>query len=124
MIRSLILAATALPLVAACVSTRENADVRDLKIEPGVTTKEEVIQQLGAPSGIRLQGEDVVLGFRYVEGNGSGYGLGMPVGAIFGVESIHNGIDTLEVVIGPDRVVRSFRRANVPHETPKWPSDD
>ncbi len=121
--RSLVLAATVLPLGIACVSTTENTDVRDLRIEPGVTTKEEVIQQLGAPSGIRLQGDDVVLAFRYAEGNGTGYGLGTPLIAL-AVESIHKGIDTLEVVIGPDRVVRSFRRANVPHQTPKWPSDD
>ena len=121
--RSLVLAATVLPLAIACVSTTENTDVRDLRIEPGVTTKEEVIQQLGAPSGIRLQGDDVVLAFRYAEGNGTGYGLGFLV-IHAGVESIHTGIDILEVVVGPDRVVRSFRRANVPHETPKWPSDD
>ncbi len=123
MIRSLILAATVLPLVVACVSTTEDTDVRDLKIEPGVTTKEEVIQQLGAPRGARLQGDDVVLVFRYAEGNGTGYGLGFYAISV-AVESVHNGIDFLEVVIRPDRVVRSFRLADVPHETPKWPSDD
>ena len=122
MIRSLVLAG--IPLVVSCIHTTEHPDVRDLKIEPGVTTKEEVIQQLGAPRGRYRQGEDHVFVFYSLEGNGSSYGLGHPWGPIAAVESIHDGIDTLQVVIGPDRVVRSFRHANVPHETPTWPSDD
>jgi len=112
-----------LVLTGACVSSHESYEVRELRIEPGVTTKEELIQELGAPRGMRLQGDDTVLVFSYTDLNGSGYGLGFYIISI-GVESTHAGVDNLEVVIGPDRVVRSFRLAQVPREHPKWPSDN
>jgi hypothetical protein len=96
--------------------------MRDLDIEPGVTTKEDLIQQLGVPRGVRRQGTDTVLIFRFTEENGTGYGIGNFAIAL-AVESTHSGIDFLEVVVGPDRVVRSFRLATVPRNTPTWPSE-
>ena len=111
-----------LALTSACVSSVENTEVRELKIEPGVTTKEQLIQQLGAPRGFRYQGDDSVLVFTYGEVNGSGYGISA-YGITLAVESTHSGTDVLEVVIGPDRVVRSFRLAVVPRKSPNWPSE-
>jgi len=107
----------------ACVHRIENTDVRDVRFVPGVTTKEDVIRALGAPTGSRLQGEDTLLVFRSSEVNGSGYGIGSFAGG-FMVEATHSAGDTVEVVFGPDRTVRSYRVAAVPHEHPVWPSDD
>jgi hypothetical protein len=121
-IRRHLLGLLALPLAAACVSTTENRELATIEIVPGVTTKEDVVRQLGAPRGIRRQGEDLVLSFSYGEENGTGYGLGTYAIAI-AVGSTHTGVDTIEVVVGPDRLVRSFRLAQVPRENPKWPSD-
>ena len=123
MIRSLCLI-TLLICSGSCVYTTENVDVRDVRVEPGVTTKEDLIQQLGTPAGFRLQGEDTVLVFRYVEVNGTGFGLGTAITAVLAIESTHGALDHLEVTIGPDRKVRSYRMAETPHETPIWPSDD
>ncbi len=109
-------------LAAGCVYTTTYHDMRDLEIEPGVTTKEDLIEQLGVPRGVRRQGEDTVLVFQYSEVNGSGYGIGN-YAIMLAVESTHSGVDFLEVVVGPDRVVRSFRLAAVPRETPTWPSE-
>ncbi len=107
---------------AGCLSTTTYHDLREIDIEPGVTTKEELIQQLGVPRFMRLQGRDTVLVFRYTEINGTGYGIGNYAIAL-AVESTHAGVDFLEVVVGPDRVVRSFRLAAVPRNTPTWPSE-
>ena len=109
-------------LAGGCRSTRESSEVGEIRIEPGVTTKEQLIEQLGAPRGVRIQGEDTVLVFYYGELNGTGYGIGT-LAISLGVASTHTGIDNLEVVVGPDRLVRSFRLARMPRETPKWPSE-
>ena len=61
--------------------------------------------------------------YSYGELNGTGYGLGFPAGAFFLIEATHTAYDNLEVVIGPDRKVRSFRLATMPRENPKWISE-
>lgn len=121
--RTLLLALATLALVSSCYSTKENEEVATLKLQPGVTTKEEVIEQLGPPRGIRKQGDDRVYVFSFGDLHGTGYGLGGFVMAIFLFESTHTAYDNLEVVIGPDRKVRSFRLAAVPREHPKWISE-
>ena len=68
--------------------------------------------------------KDTVLVFRYVEVNGTGFGLGTAITAVLAIESTHGALDHLEVTIGPDRKVRAYRMAETPHETPIWPSDD
>lgn len=108
--------------LSACVYSNERHAVDPVSIEPGKTTKEDLVQQFGAPRGIRRQGDDQVVTFVHGGTNGTGYGLGT-LALAFAVESTHTGLNSLEVVIGRDRVVRSFRLAQVPHKTPKWVVD-
>lgn len=107
------------PLVSSCQSSKESEPVT-IKIEPGITTKEDMIRQLGPPRGIRQQGEDKVMVFSYGELSGNGYGLGGVAASLLYFEATHTSYDNLEVVIGKDRKVRSFRLATNPRETPVW----
>lgn len=110
----------ALAALPACVSAYENKEVVELEIEPGVTTKAELLQQLGTPRGVRAQGDGKVLTFSYGEVNGSGYGVGA-YAIQFAVEATQLGVDFLEVFVGPDGVVRSYRLARNERRSPKWP---
>jgi len=112
-----------LACATSCYSTTEGEEVATVSFQPGVTTKEEVIQALGPPRGIRRQGSDKVYVFSFGDLNGTGYGLGSPVGAFLLFQATHTGYDNLEVVIGPDRLVRTYRLAVVPRDTPKWVGD-
>ena len=113
----LVLLALALP---ACVSAYQNKEVAELSIEPGVTTKAELLQQLGTPRGVRAQGDGKVLSFSYGEVNGTGYGVGS-FGVRFAIEATQLAADVLEVFVGPDGVVRSYRLAQNDRRSPKWP---
>ena len=65
---------------------------------------------------------DTVLVFSHGVQQGTGYGLGTVVVG-FSVESTHKGIDFLEVVVAPDRKIRSFRLSKEPRKIPTWPAD-
>lgn len=109
-------------LGSACVSNRDGSPVvaAAARIQPGVTTKEEVLRLLGAPTDLRPQGEDAVLAFSFADNQGTGYGIGV-IGMGFDVERTHAGLDWLEVCIGPDRRVKSLRIVEVPKQFPIAP---
>lgn len=109
-------------LGCACVSNRDGSPVVTAakKIQPGVTTKEDVLRLLGAPTDLRPQGEDAILAFSFSDNQGTGYGVGV-IGIGFDVEQTHAGLDWLEVCIGKDRRVKSVRVVEVPKQFPIAP---
>ena len=117
------LAAALLAALPSCISIQDNRELDRLRIIPGLSSKEDVIRVLGAPSGIRVQGKDRVYSFSHSQTSGTSYGVGN-LAIAFALEATHVSPDVLEVVVGPDRVVREVRRVEVPQEAPLFPFDE
>ena len=117
-----LIAGLLLPL-GGCISMTDNHTLREIRLVKGATTKADLLVQLGAPSRVRAQAPDeTVLVFSHGQVNGTGYGVGT-FAVAFVAQATHTGVDSLEVVLGPDRVVRDWRFVPALRRTPVWPGE-
>lgn len=77
------------------------------RVTPGVTTKSQVYELYGVPTDVFLfQDGSSILLYQQEQVRGRGLGVGFGVFPIVSFSHQHSGVDTLHVVVGPDRVVK------------------